>query len=184
MQSQHISILVFQCCLCTLDLAPRYLALHCRHPTTPTPAWDVPVTVIVALLMLLVAWHCSRPVLQGFPEKAMSKLEDYGFIQSKTKGEYHANNQTMSKLLHKAIGLGSGSKADPSAYEAYMAHFESAPPHVLRDCLALDTGKGPISVDEVEPAEEIMRRFCTGGMSLGAISREVRSRALCCCWKM
>ena len=30
----------------------------------------------------------------------------------------------------------------------------------------------PISVDQVEPAADIMRRFCTGGMSLGAISRE------------
>lgn len=79
----------------------------------------------------------------------------------------------MAKLLHKAIGLGSGSKADPTAYEAYMAHFESAPPHVLRDCLQLETGRGPISIDEVEPAAEIMKRFCTGGMSLGAISREV-----------
>lgn len=36
----------------------------------------------------------------------MSKLEDYGFIQSRPKGEYHANNQQMSKLLHKAVGLG------------------------------------------------------------------------------
>jgi glutamate synthase (ferredoxin) len=70
----------------------------------------------------------------------MTKLEDYGFIQSRNKGEYHANNQTMAKLLHKAIGLGSGSQADPSAYEAYMSHFESAPPHVLRDCLLLETG--------------------------------------------
>jgi glutamate synthase (ferredoxin) len=90
------------------------------------------------------------------------------------QGEYHANNQTMAKLLHKAIGLGSGSKADSSAYEAYMAHFESAPPHVLRDCLALETGLPPVPVEEVEGAADIMRRFCTGGMSLGAISREVR----------
>ena len=44
--------------------------------------------------------------VQGFPEKAMSKLEDFGFIQSRPRGEYHANNQQMSKLLHKAIGLG------------------------------------------------------------------------------
>ena len=44
--------------------------------------------------------------LQGFPEKAMNKLEDFGFIQSRPRGEYHANNQQMSKLLHKAIGLG------------------------------------------------------------------------------
>lgn len=82
----------------------------------------------------------THPHLQGFPSKVMTKLEDYGFIQSKAKGEYHANNQAMSKLLHKAIGLGTGSVADASAYEAYMAHFESAPPHVLRDCLMLETG--------------------------------------------
>lgn len=44
--------------------------------------------------------------VQGFPEKAVNKLEDFGFIQSRPKGEYHANNQQMAKLLHKAIGLG------------------------------------------------------------------------------
>lgn len=89
------------------------------------------------------AWSPHPPPhthTQGFPNKALTKLEDYGFIQSRAKGEYHANNQTMAKLLHKAIGLGTGSVADPSAYDAYMAHFESAPPHVLRDCLNLETG--------------------------------------------
>ena len=49
--------------------------------------------------------------MQGFPEKAKSKLDDYGFIQSRPKGEIHANNQQMSKLLHKAIGLGGKNKA-------------------------------------------------------------------------
>lgn len=43
---------------------------------------------------------------QGFPEKDIKKLEDYGFIQSRPKGEFHVNNQQMSKLLHKAVGLG------------------------------------------------------------------------------
>lgn len=53
--------------------------------------------------------------------QALTKLEDYGFIQSKAKGEYHANNQTMAKLLHKAIGLGDPeSKADPELYSAYQ----------------------------------------------------------------
>ena len=42
----------------------------------------------------------------------MTKLEDYGFIASRPRGEYHANNQQMAKLLHKAIGLG-GKKAGP-----------------------------------------------------------------------
>jgi glutamate synthase (ferredoxin) len=109
---------------------------------------------------------------KGFPDKPLTKLEDYGFIQSKAKGEFHSNNQTMAKLLHKSIGLGNGSAADGDAYDAFMQHFREAPPAVLRDCLELVSGKPAISIDEVEPAAAIMARFCTGGMSLGAISRE------------
>lgn len=109
---------------------------------------------------------------KGFPDKAMTKLEDYGFIQSKAKGEFHANNQTMAKLLHKAIGLGNDSKASEDAYKAYMQHFVDSPVAVLRDCLELKADAKPIPLDQVEPAAEIMSRFCTGGMSLGAISRE------------
>jgi glutamate synthase (ferredoxin) len=55
---------------------------------------------------------------KGFPDKSMSKLEDYGFIQSKPRGEYHANNQVMAKLLHKAIGLG-GNDRDGGAYRLF-----------------------------------------------------------------
>ena len=106
----------------------------------------------------------------------MNKLEDFGFIQSKPKGEFHSNNQTMAKLLHKSIGLGAASQADPDSYQAFMKHFESSPVAVLRDCLELVSDRVPVSIDQVEPAEEIMKRFCTGGMSLGAISREVRRR--------
>ncbi|GIL47362.1 hypothetical protein Vafri_4198, partial [Volvox africanus] len=109
---------------------------------------------------------------KGFPEKAMTKLEDYGFIQSRPKGEYHSNNQEMAKLLHKSIGLGNGSNANPEAYKAYQRHFLEAPVAVLRDCLEFKSDRAPVPVDQVEPAAAIMERFCTGGMSLGAISRE------------
>ncbi|GLC45038.1 Ferredoxin-dependent glutamate synthase 1, chloroplastic/mitochondrial [Pleodorina starrii] len=109
---------------------------------------------------------------KGFPEKAMTKLEEYGFIQSRPKGEYHSNNQEMAKLLHKAIGLGNGSQANPEAYKAYQQHFAEAPVAVLRDCLDFKSDRAPIPIDQVEPAAAIMERFCTGGMSLGAISRE------------
>ena len=57
---------------------------------------------------------CCQYLLQGFPEKDIKKLEDYGFIMSRPKGEYHSNNQQMSKLLHKAVGLG-GKGAAPQA---------------------------------------------------------------------
>lgn len=60
--------------------------------------------------------------VQGFPEKAMNKLEDFGFIQSRPKGEYHANNQQMSKLLHKAIGLGNKGAA-PQVTSPHLWHL-------------------------------------------------------------
>lgn len=78
----------------------------------------------------------------------------------------------MSKLLHKSIGLGNPDAANPDAYQAYMQHFKEAPTAVLRDCLELTSAPAPVPVDQVESAADIMSRFCTGGMSLGAISRE------------
>lgn len=43
---------------------------------------------------------------------------------------------------------------------------------VLRDLLEFKSDRSPIPVGRVEPASSIVQRFCTGGMSLGAISRE------------
>ena len=43
---------------------------------------------------------------------------------------------------------------------------------VLRDLLEFQSERQPIPVENVEPATGIMERFVTGGMSLGAISRE------------
>jgi glutamate synthase domain-containing protein 2 len=43
----------------------------------------------------------------------------------------------------------------------------------LRDLLELKFDREPVPLDQVEDASEIMRRFCTGGMSLGALSRYV-----------
>ena len=58
------------------------------------------------------------------------------------------------------------------AYQAYENHQNNAPVAVLRDALRLEPIGPEIDLDEVEPTENIMKRFCTGGMSLGAISRE------------
>lgn len=115
----------------------------------------------------------------------MTKLEDYGFIQSRAKGEYHANNQTMAKLLHKAIGLGSGSAADASAYEAYMAHFESAPPHVLRDCLMLETGGlfGNFCAGRFGQAELCAAALCWAGcqvQNMVSVCHDAYKLCACC----
>lgn len=58
------------------------------------------------------------------------------------------------------------------AYTAYQQHFKESPASFLRDCLELTPAGDAVALEEVESAAAIMERFCTGGMSLGAISRE------------
>lgn len=43
---------------------------------------------------------------------------------------------------------------------------------MLRDLLKFRSDRKAIPLENVEPATSIVERFCTGGMSLGAISRE------------
>ncbi|KAL2465951.1 Ferredoxin-dependent glutamate synthase 1 [Abeliophyllum distichum] len=105
--------------------------------------------------------------VNAFSEDTAKRLENFGFIQFRPGGEYHSNNPEMSKLLHKAVRQKSG-----SAYSVYQQHLASRPVNVLRDLLEFKSDRSPIPVGRVEPASSIVERFCTGGMSLGAISRE------------
>ncbi|KAI4300880.1 hypothetical protein L6164_034207 [Bauhinia variegata] len=105
--------------------------------------------------------------VKAFSEDTAKRLENFGFIQFRPGGEYHANNPEMSKLLHKAVR-----QKSQSAFAVYQQHLASRPVNVLRDLLEFRSNRAPIPVGKVEPASSIVQRFCTGGMSLGAISRE------------
>ncbi|HEY9760901.1 MAG TPA: glutamate synthase large subunit [Trichocoleus sp.] len=104
---------------------------------------------------------------KAFPELNAKRLENMGFVQSRPSGEYHMNNPAMTKLLHKAL-----ESNQHDHYELYQAQLENRPPTALRDLLDLESDRTPIPLEEVESVESIMKRFCTGGMSLGALSRE------------
>ena len=90
--------------------APDHLTTCDIHSCT-SPSLELYITSTIARPRMLPSAVARAGCVQGFPEKAKSKLDDYGFIQSRPKGEIHANNQQMSKLLHKAIGLGGKGKA-------------------------------------------------------------------------
>lgn len=105
--------------------------------------------------------------VKAFSEDTAKRLENFGFIQFRPGGEYHGNNPEMSKLLHKAVR-----QKNESAYAVYQQHLANRPVNVLRDLLEFKSDRAPIPVGKVEPAVSIVQRFCTGGMSLGAISRE------------
>ncbi|OAY67109.1 Ferredoxin-dependent glutamate synthase, chloroplastic [Ananas comosus] len=105
--------------------------------------------------------------VKAFSDETAKRLENFGFIQYRPGGEYHGNNPEMSKLLHKAVRQ----KSD-NAYSVYQQHLANRPVNVLRDLLEFKSDRKPIPIGKVEPASSIVQRFCTGGMSLGAISRE------------
>ncbi|MEG3438208.1 glutamate synthase large subunit [Pannus brasiliensis CCIBt3594] len=114
---------------------------------------------------------------KAFPTLTGKKLENYGFVNYRPGGEYHMNSPEMAKALHKAVeaykigGNGTNSEAYDH-YESYRRILQERPVTALRDLLEFNPDRSPIPVSEVESIEEIVQRFCTGGMSLGALGRE------------
>jgi glutamate synthase (NADPH/NADH) large chain len=97
-------------------------------------------------------------------------LEPGGFYHWRRDGEYHMwNPQTIAKLQHASR------MNDPRAYEEFAALANRYEQHLctLRGLLEFKASDHSIPLDEVEPASEIVKRFATGAISLGAISREV-----------
>ena len=105
---------------------------------------------------------------KAYPELNRTKLEFMGFVQYRTGGEYHLNSPEMAKALHAAVAAGPGY----NHFATYQTLLENRPVTALRDLLQLKPAATPLPIDQVESIESICRRFCTGGMSLGALSRE------------
>jgi glutamate synthase (ferredoxin) len=89
-----------------------------------------------------------------------------GFHTYRRDGEYHANNPAVVRQLHRAAGSES-----EEAYGAFARLVSERPPTSLRDLLEFRAGD-PVPIDEVEPADEICRRFFASAMSVGALSPE------------
>jgi len=107
----------------------------------------------------------------GYPERDENKLPvlpNQGLFAWRAAGEKHAwNPYTISKLQEAAR---TGSR------EAYFEFAKLSDEEATRNChlrglLKIKEGK-PIPLSEVEPASEIVKRFCTGAMSYGSISAE------------
>nr|YP_009394501.1 glutamate synthase [Vertebrata thuyoides]ARW63063.1 glutamate synthase [Vertebrata thuyoides] len=103
----------------------------------------------------------------AFVTELPKKLVNLGYVQYRPGAEYHVNNPEMSKTLHKAVR-----NADPSLYEKYKSLLQNRDPANLRDLLSISSDRQPISIENVDSIEDVLSTFCTGGMSLGALSRE------------
>ncbi|MCX7622203.1 MAG: glutamate synthase large subunit, partial [Thermomicrobium sp.] len=96
----------------------------------------------------------------------LDKLPDWGFVRFRKDGEYHAFSPTNVRALQQAAQTG-----DRAAYRQYVELVQNRRPMALRDLLTFRPTR-PVPLEEVEPAEEIVKRFVVTAMSLGALSPE------------
>ncbi|MEA3188780.1 MAG: hypothetical protein QOD99_2610 [Chthoniobacter sp.] len=95
-------------------------------------------------------------------------LGDPGFYRFRREGEAHAVTPPVIKNFHTFVKSGK-----PEDYRVYVEALLKNRPLALRDLTEfVPSSSGPVPIEEVEPIEEIRRRFTTAGMSLGALSPE------------
>jgi glutamate synthase (NADPH/NADH) large chain len=107
--------------------------------------------------------HAVRPLTEFEPELAVG-----GNYQYRVRGEYHLFNPlTVAKLQHAV---------QQSSFQTFQEYAELIDKQNKQLCTLrglMEFKKGtPVPLDEVEPAKEIVKRFATGAMSFGSISKE------------
>ena len=102
----------------------------------------------------------------------VQRLPVGGVYQWKRKGEFHLFNPQTIHLLQHAT-----STNDYASFKKYskLVNDQSEKACTLRSLLEFKRNRTAISIDEVEPAENIYKRFATGAMSFGSISHEAHS---------
>ena len=105
------------------------------------------------------------------PEENMPMLPNPGEFHWRPGGEKHGWEPDVIADLQKA---GRTNSADAYTRFADAVNNEARQRYTLRGLLQFKEGVngGPIPLEEVEPASEIVKRFCTGAMSFGSISAE------------
>jgi len=106
--------------------------------------------------------HRKAFILEQQPEVLTEGVYSY-----RRNGEHHAWNPEAISLLHWSTSTG-----DYKKFKEYTSHVnaDTASPGFIRGLLRIKSN--PIPIEDVEPIEKIMKRFVTGAMSYGSISRE------------
>jgi glutamate synthase domain-containing protein 2/glutamate synthase domain-containing protein 1/glutamate synthase domain-containing protein 3 len=97
-----------------------------------------------------------------------------GLYQWRRDGERRMWDPETIALLQHAVRADGDGKAAQENYDRFatLVNEENARHGMLRGLLKLRDDVEPIPLEQVEPAKEIVKRFSTGGMSLGALSPE------------
>ena len=119
---------------------------------------------VLAQEAILKHRHAFFPVTDSDTELAVG-----GNYQYRERGEYHLFNPlTISKLQHAVA------QQNPQTFKEYtdLIDHKNRQLCTLRGLLEIKKSEHPIPIGEVEPAKEIVKRFATGAMSFGSISKE------------
>src|SRR4051812_48503927 len=105
-------------------------------------------------------------------EVDVERLPEGGVYQWKRKGEFHLFNPQTIHLLQYATKM-----KDYNVFKKYskLVNDQSEKAVTLRSMFEFSPSRPSISIDEVEPAENIYKRFATGAMSFGSISWEAHT---------
>jgi len=101
------------------------------------------------------AWNVTQPIDHG------------GLLKHVYGGEYHMYNADVIGTLQEAVRTN-----DVNDYNKFAELVNKRPPSALRDLLEISSSQPAVSIDDVEPLEDITPRFDCAGMSLGALSPE------------
>ena len=105
-----------------------------------------------------------RPMTEADTELAVG-----GSYHYRINGEYHLLNPlTISKLQHAVR------QSNFATFQEYSDLIDKQSHNLatLRSLMKIKKAKKPVPIEEVEPAKEIVKRFTTGAMSFGSISKE------------
>ncbi len=94
-------------------------------------------------------------------------MPDHGRMRFRKAGEHHAYNPLAVRTAQKAAQT-----ADPEAYREWRRLSSMGQPQSLRELIQIEECREPVPLEDVEPAAEIVKRFVSTAMSLGALSPE------------
>jgi len=102
-----------------------------------------------------------------FNAKNVFSLPIGGLYRYRKSGEDHQYQGKLIHLLQTAVGSGSY-----ELFKKYSSGIHNLPPINIRDLIEFKNKRKPVDINQVEPIEEILKRFGSGSMSHGALSAE------------
>ncbi|MBD5780993.1 glutamate synthase large subunit [Pelagicoccus sp. NFK12] len=116
----------------------------------------------------LIAEEALARHKRAYDPELTAELESEGYYKVIRKGgEFHAWNPKVVGGMHRF--LKTRKKED---YDNYRQQSDEHQPYAIKDLLRIKYPDSGVDISQVEEIEDIRRRFCTAGMSLGALSPE------------